>query len=141
MYIFHYCKQINDYLFDEKIDSNQKQVIIDKYNLQKIGKIKVYWENNVKITSFNNDLSFEYIDDKSITYDSEKDILIEEYESEICPNYNFYKVNIEEEFILYENKVDDIIIKMKVYDDYNTIEYHSDRNIDELIYEIIERIK
>ena len=69
------------------------------------------------------------------------DILIEEYESEICPNYNFYKVNIEEEFILYENKVDDIIIKMKVYDDYNTIEYHSDRNIDELIYEIIERIK
>ena len=30
---------------------------------------------------------------------------------------------------------------MKVYDDYNTIEYHSDRNIDELIYEIIERIK
>ena len=80
MYIFHYCKQINDYLFDEKIDSNQKQVIIDKYNLQKIGKIKVYWENNVKITSFNNDLSFEYIDDKSITYDSEKDILIEEYD-------------------------------------------------------------
>ena len=40
-----------------------------------------------------------------------------------------------------QNKVDDIIIKMKVYDDYNTIEYHSDRNIDELIYEIIERIK
>lgn len=140
MYIFHYCKKINDYLFDEKINIELKEKIIDTYNLKEIGKIKEYWENNVKITSFNNILSFEYINDLSISYSNDKNILIQEYSQEKCLDYNFYKVGIEEEYILYENEINELLIKLKIYDNYISIEYHSDKKIDDSIYKIIEMI-
>jgi|TARA_Y100000389_G_C17453318_1_gene516308 hypothetical protein len=138
MYIFHYCKKINDYLFDEKLNTKLKEKIINTYNLKEIGKIKEYWENNVKITSLNGKLSFEYVNDLSISYLD--GLLIEEYKKEICLDYNFYKVDIEEEYILYENEMNELLIKLKIYDDYISIEYHSDKKLDSSIFEIIEMI-
>lgn len=140
MYIFHYCKKINDYLFDEKINIKLKEKIIDTYNLKEIGKIKEYWENNVKITSFNNILSYEYINDSSISYLNDKNILIEEFDRELCTDYSFYNVDVEEEFLLYQNKMNELLIKLKIYDNYISIEYHSDKKIDDSIYKIIEMI-
>ena len=39
MYIFHYCKKINDYLFDEKINIELKEKIIEKENKKLPGKV------------------------------------------------------------------------------------------------------
>jgi len=125
MYIFHFCQKINEYLYNEKLPLHLKDKYLQYYNLKKIGKIKEYWENNVKITSLNNHLTFEYIQDISISYDTTKNLLIQEYNREKCPPYNFYQVNIEDVFTLYENKQNDILIRLKEYKDYITIEFHT----------------
>ena len=127
MYLFHYCKKINDFLFDEKIEKKHLQFIINKFNLQSKGEYKEYWDKNVKIIANKGILNFSYINDLSVDY--KNNYLINEFETEKCINYNFYKVDSEENYILYENEIDSIKYILKVYDTYLSFSYESEKVI------------
>lgn len=116
MFIYHYCEKENEYLFNEKININQKDIIIQKYKLNKIGKIKEYWENNILIISDTNKLNFFRIIDHDIFY--QDNFLVNSYEKERIDPYEFYKTDTEESYIKYENKLDNIKIILKEYSDY-----------------------
>ena len=116
MYLFHYCKKINDFLFDEKIEKKHLQFIINKFNLQSKGEYKEYWDKNVKIIANKGLLDFLYINDLSVDY--KNNYLMNEFETEKCIHYNFYKVDSEENYTLYENEIDSIKYILKVYDTY-----------------------
>ena len=127
MYLFHYCKKINDFLFDEKIEKKHLQFIINKFNLQSKGEYKEYWDKNVKILANKGLLNFSYINDLSVDY--KNNYLINEFETEKCINYNFYKVDSEENYTLYENEIDSIKYILKVYDTYLSFSYESEKVI------------
>ena len=127
MYLFHYCKKINDFLFDEKIEKKHLQFIINKFNLQSKGEYKEYWDKNVKIIANKGILNFSYINDLSVDY--KNNYLINEFETEKCINYNFYKVDSEENYTLYENEIDSIKYILKVYDTYLSFSYESEKVI------------
>ena len=70
MYLFHYCKKINDFLYDEKIDKKHLQFIINKFKLQSKGDFKEYWDKNVKILANEGLLTYNYINDISVTFEN-----------------------------------------------------------------------
>ena len=88
MYIYHYCKIVNEYLFNEKIPCDQKTYLIHKYDLKFKGRIKEYWDKNVRILSSDNKLSFQYINDISIIY--KDNYLLQECDMKPCKIYSFY---------------------------------------------------
>ena len=99
MFLFHYCKQIKNNIFDEKISKEELNNLIQKYSLKKKGSIKEYWINNVQIISHKNKLSYNYI--KDIDIQVINNFIIQEFESKICKPFNFYKTDLEYEYILY----------------------------------------
>lgn len=120
MFIFHYCEKENDYLFNEKVNCNKKDIIIQKYKLNKIGKIKEYWENNILILSDINKIDFFRIIDQDVFY--EDNFLVNSYKKEKINPYQFYKTDTEEIYIKYENIIGDIKIILKEYNDYLTFQ-------------------
>ena len=115
--------------------------ICKKYNLEKIGEIKEYYENNVLITVNKNDnnIDFNYIIDQKITYDKEKKFLIQEYNKLKCQPYNFSDVSIEESYILYKNIIDNTEINLKHYNNYCTLDFSCDdlnqlKHLDNFLY-------
>ena len=54
----------------------------------------------------------------------------QEYEITECDKFNFNESDLEEEYNLYENIVNDIKIKVKKYDNFITLMYESKNNID-----------
>tara|TARA_B100001094_G_scaffold332622_1_gene405493 strand:- start:1460 stop:1858 length:399 start_codon:yes stop_codon:yes gene_type:complete len=127
MYLFHYCKKINDFLFDEKIEKKHLQFIINKFNLQSKDEYKEYWDKNVKILANQGVLIYNYINDISVYY--RDDYLINEFEIEKCVHYNFYNVDSEENYTLYENEIDSVKYILKVYDTYLSFSYESEKVI------------
>ena len=128
MYNYYFCSNINDEIYDQKININKLQYFIDRYNLISIGLIKEYWINNVNIISNNNNLSFHKIIDENINYDN--NYLIHNYDKEICIPFNFYESHLEDEYTIYENIIEyDIKIIIKKYDDYITLHYESENGI------------
>lgn len=120
MFIFHYCEKENDYLFNEKINRNKKDIIIQKYQLNKIGKIKEYWENNILILSDINKIDFFRIIDQDVFY--KDNFLVNSYKKEKINPYQFYKTDTEEIYIKYENIIGDIKVILKEYNDYLTFQ-------------------
>ena len=48
MFYIYYCnKKINDFSYDIKIDTKEKNNLIQKFSLEEKGNFKEYWENNV----------------------------------------------------------------------------------------------
>ena len=122
MYTFYYCS-LNGISYNAKIPLQKKEELIQKYHLQIIGNVKEYWENNVQIIFLPNQKNFNYIEDLSIEYDEKNNLLIQEYNSKPCQEYNFFKVDQEEQYILYENKLDNVIIQLKEFQTFLSINY------------------
>ena len=122
MYNYYFCSKINDEFYDHKLDLNKLSYLIDKYDLICKNKVKEYWINNVNIIS-DDTLSFYKIIDKNINYDN--NYLIHNYDKKSCSSFNFHETNIEDEYILYENMINNIKIIVKEYDDYITLHYES----------------
>jgi len=142
MYTYHYCIQINENTYDEKVSLDKLNDLSDKLNdlsdklndkskdklndklndkskdklndKSKDGiKVKEYWVNNILILSKNDILSYEYIEDISIDYSKKEKVLIQEYKKYPCNPFNFYKTDLEDEYILYEYNVKDCVIQIK----------------------------
>ena len=137
MYKYYYCNQIDDDFFNNKISLDKFPHLIKKYELKLISQIKEYWINNVLIISNKKDIKFFKIIDKEITY--ENNYLIQEYISKNCSPFNFKNVHLEDEYILYENTLNNIKIILKKYEDYITLEFETVNliNIDNFLYYII----
>jgi len=124
MFAFYKCIQ-EGLIYNCKIPLKKSEELIQKYNLEFIGMVKEYWENNVRIILINNKLNFNFIQDISINYNKSKKVLIHEFNSRPCQPYNFYQVDQEEEYKLYETTNDDITIQLKEYTEYLTLTYLS----------------
>ena len=135
MRVYYYCNKINDNFFNHKINLDKLDLLINKNNLSKIGDIKEYWINNVQIISDKKNVKFYKTIDKNISYHDNNYLIQELYLSEIQP-FNFFKINLENEYFLYENIINDIKISLKKYNDYITLEYRMDKliNINNFLY-------
>jgi hypothetical protein len=127
MYNYYFCSKINNDFYDHKLDINKLSYLINKYDLKYEGSVKEYWINNIRIIS-NNDLIFNRIIDRDINFTD--DYLIQKYEIYDCDKFNFSETHLEEEYILYENIIDDIKIIVKKYDNFITLMYQSQNNIE-----------
>ena len=124
MFYIYYCnKKINDFSYDIKIDTKEKNNLIQKFSLEEKGNFKEYWENNVCIIFSKDNSSFHYIEDIGYEYlpVSNKDFLIHEFKKKPCPIYNFYKVHHEEKYKKYQVEKESITIELREYKDYLTL--------------------
>ena len=139
MYKYYYCKLINNNFYNSKINLNKLSYLIKNYNLNFKSSIKEYWINNIQIISDKNSIKFNKIIDKNIKYENE--YLIKEYNINGCTPFNFNEIHLEEEYVLYENIINDVKIILKKYLKYITLEFESDNLINNnnnfLCYNII----
>ena len=127
MYNYYFCSKINDEFYDHKLDLNKLSYLIEKYDLKSKGKVKEYWLNNIQIIS-SDTIIFHKIIDKNINYSN--NYIIQEYDKFNCDKFNFCESHQEDIFDLHENILDDIKIIIKKYDNYFTLHYESQNNID-----------
>ena len=127
MYNYYFCFKINDEFYNHKLDLDKLSYFIEKYDLKCKGDIKEYCINNVRIISDNN-IEFNRIIDKDIYFTD--NYLIQQYDILECDIFSFYESHLEEKYILYENIINDIKINVKKYDNFITLTYESENNID-----------
>jgi|MDSY01.1.fsa_nt_gb hypothetical protein len=127
MYNYYFCFKINDEFYNHKLDLDKLSYLIEKYDLKCKGNIKEYWINNVRIIS-NDNIQFNKIIDKDTHFTD--NYLIQQYDILECDTFSFYESHLEEKYILYENIIDDIKIIVKKYDNFITLTYESENNID-----------
>ena len=128
MYNYYFCSKLDDEFYDHKLDISHLPKLIDKYDLKYINHIKEYWINNVQIISDKDNIQFYKIIDKNICFDN--NYIQQEYQISNCDKFNFNESDLEEEYNLYENIINDIKINVKKYDNFITLTYESENNID-----------
>mgnify|MGYP001484503436 CR=1 FL=1 len=128
MYNYYFCSKIDDEFYNHKLDISHLPKLIDKYDLKYINHIKEYWINNVQIISDKNNIQFNKIIDINISY--KNNYIKKKYQISNCDKFNFNKSDLEDEYNLYENIINDIKIKVKKYDNFITLMYESKNNID-----------
>jgi len=126
MFLYHYCKKINNDTFDEKIPFSKLNDLIEKFKLKESYHIKEYWMNNVQIINKRDKLTFTYIEDLDISYDEKNNFLIQEYIETPCKSFNFYETDLEDNYLLYENIINDITVYLKKYNNYLSVEFICD---------------
>ena len=122
MYNVTKVSHINNDIYNIKIQLDKKEQLIKKYGLKEVGEYKEYWINNVQIISNGDTFDFNYFEDIYIEYDDTKKILINEYKEVPCIPFSFYRTDLEEEYYLYKNESNGMLIKLKDYSRYITFE-------------------
>ena len=107
--------------YDIKIKPKDKEKYLKKFNLSNIGLHKVYHKNNIQIISDNENPIFNKILEKDI-YVKEKYLYIEHEKVKVNP-FAFYETDYEEEYTLYENTINDVIINFKEFKNYGELEF------------------
>lgn len=116
-------KEKKENIFNIKKDLNELQKFINLYNLKSKGYHKSFFKNNCLVIC--NESKIEtYLIKLKDSY-SKNDYLYIEFDKELTNNFTFYDSDYEEEYILYENEIDSVVINIKVYDDYFEIEYNT----------------
>jgi len=121
MYSIIPCKKINDNFYDIKLDLSNKDNNIKKFNLQNKGLNKIYYKNNICIESNNKNIKYFKKVDLNINY--KKNYLYSEFNIEEINSFPFYETDYEEEYILFENTIDDVKIQLKEYKNYCELEF------------------
>ena len=127
MFIYNFCKSLDNGIYDEKIKIEEKDFYIEKYNLIRKGNVKEYWMNNVMVLDNDNNKIFKYVEDISVQYAD--NYLIQEIKMDDCISFNFFKTDTETKYELFENVVDEITHVLKVYDDFITYSYKSENKV------------
>ena len=128
MYNYYFCSKIDNEFYNHKLNISHLPILIDKYNLKYINHIKEYWINNIQIISNKNNIQFNKIIDINISY--KNNYIKQEYQISNCDKFNFNGIDLDDEYNLYENILDNIKIKVKKYDNFITLIYESKNNID-----------
>ena len=111
----------DDNFYDLKIKLSEGENYKKKFNLGEGVYQKVYHKNNIEIISDNENMHFYKVIEKDI-YVKEKYLFIEHEKIKINP-FTFYETDYEEEYTLYQNKINDIIINFKEYQSYCELEF------------------
>ena len=119
--IFTIQNKIDNNFYNIKINLNEIDYLINKYNLKFINKIKIYHKNNINIISDKNNIIFKKIIDKEIF--KENNFIIYNFHSEIINPFSFYDCDFEEEFILYKNFDKNVDIQLKIYNEHCELEF------------------
>lgn len=122
--IFTIQNKLDNNLFNIKINLNEIDNIIKKYNLTFINKIKIFHKNNINIISDKNNIVFKKIIDKDIF--KENNFIIYNFHSEIINPFSFYDCDFEEEFILYKNSENNVDIELKIFNEHCELEFTTD---------------
>ena len=123
MYKIFFIKDIiNDNIINIKLDLSDINYYIDKYNLLHKGINKIYYINNVEITSNDNKLFFNKVVDKNIII-KDNYLIIEQEEIPVNP-FLFYDSDHEETYELYESNILDSKIILRKYKKYFELEFH-----------------
>jgi len=115
-------------IFNVKKDLNELQRFINLYSLESKGIHKSFFKNNCLVIS--NELNTKTYKIKLKDSYSKNNYLYIYFDKELIDTFIFYDSDYEEEYILYENKINSVIINVKVYSDYFEIEFNTD-NLDE----------
>ena len=91
MFIYNFCKSLDNGIYDEKIKIEEKDFYIEKYNLISKGNVKEYWINNVMVLDNDNYKVFKYVEDISVDYAD--NYLIQEIRMDDCISFNFFKTD------------------------------------------------
>ena len=121
MYSIIPCIKINDNFYDIKLNLSNKDNNIKKFNLQNKGLNKIYYKNNICIESNNKNIKYFKKVDLNINY--KKNYLYSEFNIEEINSFPFYETDYEEEYILFENTIDDVKIQLKEYKNYCELEF------------------
>ena len=121
MYWIILINNVNNNFYNIKNNLNFKEKYLKLYNLQNKGLYKSYYKNNILINSNNISSSFYKITEKKIT--NKDKYLIIEGERELVSPFQINSPDYEEVYILYENKINDIIINLRIFKKYFELEY------------------
>ena len=134
MYSIIPCEKVKDNIFITKKDLTLKDNFLDKYNLIDKGFKKVYYKNNYCITSTNKNLQYFKVIEKDNYF--ENDYLYLEYDLKEKEQFNFFYVDYEEEYKLFENTIDNVKIQFKEFKNYCEIEFITNdlKNFNKLIF-------
>ena len=124
MFIIIPFKENDNNIYNIKHEINKLQNYITKYKLLNKGIYKDYYKNNCIITL--NDIETKtYKIHLKKNYTEDKNLIIE-LDKELIDNFIFYEIDYEEIYTLYSNIINDVIINIKVYENYFEIEYTID---------------
>lgn len=119
MFLFYYCEPITKYTFNEKIDIQKKMKYIQLFSLINKGIMKEYYIKYIHIINNN------FYCETDISYEYKDGFLIHSLKREIIPYFHFYESDIEYNYILYENNINNIHIRLKIFNDYMTLEFET----------------
>jgi len=114
----------NNYFYDIKNNLSLKEKYINLYNLEKKGLYKSFYKNNILIISNEITTNFYKITEKEII--NKDNYLIIRREKKLISSFQIIFPDYEEDYILYENSVNDIIINLRIYKTYFELEYITD---------------
>lgn len=117
-----FSKDKGENIYDIKIPLSKKDLFLKKYSLEFKYREKKYYIKNVVITINPNGNFFNYEEDVSITI--KDNFIIREFKKTQCPYFNFFKSDVEEEYELFSNE--DNTILLKTFKDFFTFEINSE---------------
>ena len=117
-----FSKNKDENIYDIRIPLSQKEEFLKRYSLNFKYREKKYYIKNVVIKVNESGQYYNYEEDLSVNVD--KDYIVREFTEKECPFFSFFKSDIEEEYDLYSN--DDESILLKEFEDFFTFEMKSE---------------
>ena len=104
-----FSKNKDENIYDIRIPLSQKEEFLKRYSLNFKYREKKYYIKNVVIKVNESGQYYNYEEDLSVKID--KDYIVREFTEKECPFFSFFKSDIEEEYDLYSNDDDSILLK------------------------------
>lgn len=104
-----FSKNKDENIYDIRIPLSQKEYFLKRYSLDFKYREKKYYIKNVVIKVNEKGEYYNYEEDLSVKVD--KDYIVREFTEKECPYFSFFKSDIEEEYDLYSNDDDSILLK------------------------------
>ena len=110
----------NNNFYNIRNNLSLKEKYINVYNLKNKGLYKSFYKNNILIVSNGRKTVFYRITEKEII--TKDNYLIIKEEKESIVSFQINSPDYEEDYILYENTINDILIHLRIYKTYFELE-------------------
>lgn len=124
MYSIILTTENNNNFYNIKINLSKKDYYINLYNLENKGLYKSFYKNNILIVSNSTNTDFYKIKEKEISF--KDNYLFIETEKTVTEPFIIFDTDYEEVYTLYTNKINDILINLRIYEKYFELEYITD---------------
>ena len=124
MYSIILTTENNNNFYNIKMNLSKKDYYINLYNLENKGLYKSFYKNNILIISNSTNTDFYKIKEKEISF--KDNYLFIETEKTITEPFVIFDTDYEEVYTLYTNKINDILINLRIYEKYFELEYITD---------------